>query len=58
MAIFYILIPGSGKKTNRGPVAQCLYILGWAPKTKCLGAQLAPEKRAACKGMNLCQIWN
>ena len=35
----------TGKKTNRAPVAQCPYILGWAPKTKCLGAQLAPEKR-------------
>ena len=34
----------SGKKTNRGPVAQCPKILGWAHKNKCLGAQLAPEK--------------
>ena len=35
----------AGKKTNRGPVAQCPLFLGWASKNKCLGAQLAPEKK-------------
>ena len=49
-------ISNSGKKTNRGPVAQCPYFLGWAPKTKCSGAQLAPEKRVVCKGMKSCPI--
>ena len=43
-SVQYTLKRIPGKKTNRGPVAQCPVILGWAPKTKCLGAQLAPEK--------------
>ena len=34
----------SGKKTSRGPVAQCPLNLGWTPKTKCLGTQLALGK--------------
>ena len=41
----------TGKKTNRGPVAQCLLILSWAHKTKSLRTQLAPEKRIVCKSM-------
>ena len=46
----------AGNKTYRGPVAQRPQIMGWAPKTKCLGAKLAPEKFVVRKGMKFCQI--